>query len=65
MQNISGSGPLWVFISLVTSIVGLMTTIFWIVVGWRAMRAHEQIAEVLREKQFGQMADALREKKPV
>ncbi|MBC7819908.1 MAG: hypothetical protein IAG10_23745 [Planctomycetaceae bacterium] len=24
---------------------GLISTVFWMVVGWRAMRAHEQIAE--------------------
>lgn len=23
---------------------GLITTIFWMVVGWRAMRAHERLA---------------------
>ena len=26
-------------------LVGIATTIFWMVVGWRAMRAHERIAE--------------------
>jgi len=24
---------------------GLITTIFWMVVGWRAMRAHERLAD--------------------
>ena len=26
-------------------LVGIATSIFWMVVGWRAMRAHERIAE--------------------
>jgi uncharacterized membrane protein len=47
------SGPFWILLSVVTSIVGLLTTIFWLVVGWRAMRAHEQIADLLREKKLG------------
>ncbi|MBK7876837.1 MAG: hypothetical protein IPJ77_14020 [Planctomycetes bacterium] len=64
-MQINGTGPFFVFLSVVTSIVALLTTIFWIVVGWRAMRAHEQIAEALREQRFGQPADALREQKPV
>ncbi len=28
---------------------GLVTPIFWMVVGWRAMRAHERIADRLAE----------------
>ena len=27
------------------ALIGLVTTIFWMVVGWRAMRAHERIAD--------------------
>jgi len=27
----------------------LVVMIFWLVVGWRAMRAHEEIARALRE----------------
>ena len=51
-MQMSGSTPLMVAVSLVVSSVGLITTIFWLVVGWRAMRAHEQIAELLREKRI-------------
>lgn len=30
-------------------IFGFFTTIFWMVVGWRAMRAHERLAEASEE----------------
>ncbi|MBI5364746.1 MAG: hypothetical protein HZA53_16340 [Planctomycetes bacterium] len=46
----NGTGPFVIILSVITSLVGLMTTIFWLVVGWRAMRAHEQIAEALRDR---------------
>ena len=29
--------------------LGAISTIFWMVVSWRAMRAHERIADELRE----------------
>ena len=32
----------WAYLTILVSVV---TTIFWMVVGWRAMRAHERIAE--------------------
>jgi uncharacterized membrane protein len=30
-------------------LAAFVTTVFWLVIGWRAMRAHEKIAETLRE----------------
>ncbi len=39
-MNIQGFGALAV-------IVGIITTLFWMLVAWRAMRAHERIAEAL------------------
>jgi len=33
--------------ALVSVIAGCFVTIFWMVVGWRAMRAHEKISEYL------------------
>ena len=30
---------------MLTVLAGIATAIFWMVVGWRAMRAHERIAE--------------------
>ena len=33
----------FVFVSIVA---GIASAIFWMIVGWRAMRAHERIAEV-------------------
>ena len=42
----SGAGALVFLGTLFT----LFTSIFWLVVGWRAMRAHEDIAAALRER---------------
>lgn len=28
---------------------GFVTTVFWMIVGWRAMRAHERIASTIDE----------------
>ena len=30
-------------------LVGIAITIFWLVVGWRAMRAHERLAQAAEE----------------
>ena len=35
-------------ITIVTIITSCIVTIFWMVVGWRAMRAHEKIAAALK-----------------
>lgn len=32
---------------VLSAILGIVTTIFWMIVGWRAMRAHERIADKL------------------
>ena len=37
---------LWAVVSV---IAGCFVTIFWMVIGWRAMRAHEKISEYLSE----------------
>ena len=31
--------------AILAGIFGLITTILWLVIGWRAMRAHESLAE--------------------
>ena len=49
-MQMSGNTPFLVLVAGLTSVVGLFTTIFWVVVGWRAMRAHEEIAAALRER---------------
>jgi hypothetical protein len=36
-------------LALLSGIAGFFVTIFWMVVGWRAMRAHEKISEYLSE----------------
>jgi uncharacterized membrane protein len=35
---------------VLTSILAIVTTIFWMIVGWRAMRAHERIADATERK---------------
>ncbi len=42
------SGP--TALVVLTSILAIVTTIFWMIVGWRAMRAHERIAQALDTK---------------
>jgi len=47
MNMSSGSLPFF-FVAL-SGAASLITLVFWLVIGWRAMRAHEQIARELRE----------------
>lgn len=47
MNNSSGAATL---LAVVTTIVAIVTAVFWMVVGWRAMRAHERIARALDTK---------------
>ena len=35
---------------VITTVLAIVTTIFWMIVGWRAMRAHERIADKLDPK---------------
>ena len=48
-MNLSGD-PLggFTYIATAVAILGLVSTVFWMVVGWRAMRAHERVADYLR-----------------
>jgi uncharacterized membrane protein len=32
-------------LAMLAVLFGIITTIFWMVVGWRAMRAHERLAD--------------------
>lgn len=50
MQFNSGSGALGVLAAVASSAFAIAVTITWLVIGWRAMRAHEQIADALRER---------------
>ena len=45
----NGSGAAMAF-GFLTTVVSIVTTIFWMVIGWRAMRAHERIADRIEEK---------------
>ena len=42
----SSSTGLMAFLGILIAIV---TTVFWMVVGWRAMRAHERLADTVHE----------------
>ena len=35
------------FFAYVTILFGLVTTVIWLRIGWRAMRAHERIADAV------------------
>lgn len=49
-MNLQMHGAVGGLLAALTAMVSIVVTIFWIVVGWRAMRAHEEIARVLRER---------------
>lgn len=49
-MQFSGDSPFLVLLAGLTAMVSLFTTVFWVVVGWRAMRAHEDIAAALRQR---------------
>jgi uncharacterized membrane protein len=58
-MQVSSGFTIFAGIALLISIV---TTIFWMVVGWRAMRAHERMSEDLQVamRAHERMADDLR-----
>ncbi len=44
-------------LAALTFLIGIITTVLWLVIGWRAMRAHEKITdyiEVMARKQLDQ-----------
>ena len=48
MQNsLSNLGPAW---AVLVALLGFFVTVFWMVVCWRAMRAHERIADTLHDR---------------
>lgn len=47
-SNFSGDGAMAAFLALASAVLGALTMIFWMIVGWRAMRAHERIADSLK-----------------
>lgn len=34
-------------LTILAMLLGFITTIYWIIVGWRAMKAHEKVADSL------------------
>lgn len=41
------------FLAIVAVLYSLVITILWLSIGWRAMRAHERIANVLEQRAEG------------
>ena len=46
-----------VALAVMMAVVGLVSMIFWMVVGWRAMKAHEKIAD--SHEHLGRIANLL------
>lgn len=48
------------FLAVLSSVFALVVTILWLVIGWRAMRAHENIADNISvlSRQVGKIADS-------
>jgi len=51
-------------LTYIAGLFGLITTILWLVIGWRAMKAHEEIAESIRwlRSDVSKLADSLGQK---
>ncbi|TAJ15987.1 MAG: hypothetical protein EPO68_11865 [Planctomycetota bacterium] len=47
MSNIELQGGFGYFLGVVGVMFGFFVSIFWMWVGWRAMRAHERVADAL------------------
>jgi uncharacterized membrane protein len=49
-QTTYSSGTGWaVLLSVITGLITVATGILWLWIGWRAMRAHERIADSLAQ----------------
>lgn len=48
------------FLAVLSALFTLVVTILWLVIGWRAMRAHENIADNISvlSRQVGKIADS-------
>ena len=49
MGQIQFSQGVGTVLAIITGLFGVAVSIFWMWVGWRAMRAHERIAETLQD----------------
>lgn len=47
------------FLATVAVIFGIVTTVIWLVIGWRAMRAHERIADTAAEWMIQKRSDRM------
>jgi uncharacterized membrane protein len=44
-MNVTFKGGDMEGLAVLAVIFGIVTTVLWLVIGWRAMRAHERVAE--------------------
>jgi hypothetical protein len=50
MQNAQfGNGAFGAVLAIAAAAFGIAVSLFWMWVGWRAMRAHERIADTLQD----------------
>ncbi len=42
------------YLAIVAMLYSLVITILWLSIGWRAMRAHERIADILERRAKGE-----------
>jgi len=54
--NFHGAGAGLGALTVLVFLIGLAITVYWMVVAWRAMRAHERIADAM-EYGFGLLMD--------
>ena len=57
MENLQG-------ITILVMMLGIFSTIFWMVVSWRAMRAHEKLADAVERLTHRQAANPETEVEP-
>lgn len=49
MGNVTVNSGFGAVLAVLTAAFGVVVSIFWMWVGWRAMRAHERIADSLQD----------------
>ena len=57
MENLQG-------VTILVMLLGIFSTIFWMVVSWRAMRAHEKLADAVEQLTQRQTANPQTETEP-
>lgn len=50
--NLNGPGATMAGFAALAMLLGIISTVFWMVCGWRAMRAHEKLADSLERLSY-------------